>query len=113
MCSRIFCRGLKEKYSFFENTRSSLQPACSELHKEEPSSQDKLSLHKQCSLGSDSRKAVDRRVQDISAYCSISYSTVQPVRPWDVFLLFLKIKILFSWDTPSRTFYVALLRMFV
>ena len=58
-------------------------------YREEPSFQDKLSLKKHCSLGSDSKKAVNRGVLDIYAYCSISNSTVQFVRPLDVFLLFL------------------------
>ena len=35
----------------------------------------KKSLQKQFSFGSDSRKAVNRRVPDISSYCSISNST--------------------------------------
>ena len=65
--------------------------ACSELHREEPSSQDKLSLQKQCGLRSDLRKAVNRRVPKISTYCSIFNSTVWSFRPWDVFLLILKI----------------------
>ena len=63
------------KYSFLEDTCSSLQPTCSDLHTEEPSSQDKLSLDKQFRFGSDSRKAVNRCVLDISAYCSIFNST--------------------------------------
>ena len=53
MCSITFFRGLKEKCSFLENTRSSLQPVYLELHREERSSQDKLSL----------QKAVQRRVR--------------------------------------------------
>ena len=72
------------KYSFLENICSSLYPACSELHTEQSSSQDKLSLQKQFSLGSDSRKAVNRRVPDIST----AFST-----PGKLFLLFLKINI--------------------
>ena len=59
--------------------------SCSELQREERSSQDKMSLQKQCNVGSDSRKAVNSLVPDISAYCSISNSTVRPVRPWDDF----------------------------
>ena len=64
-----------------------------DVHREEPRSQDKLSLQKQCSLGSDSRKVVNRCIPDISPYCSISNSTVRPVQPCDVLLLFLKINI--------------------
>ena len=89
-CSRTFCWGLKESNSLLENTHSLLQAALSKFHREELGSQDKLSLQKQCGLGSDSRKAVNRRVPDISAYCSNSKFTVRPVQPWDVFLLFLK-----------------------
>ena len=85
MSSRIFCWGLREKYNFLENTRYSFWSACSEFHREEPSSQDKPSLQKQYGLRSDSRKAVNRHVPDISAYCSVSNSTVRPVEPWDVF----------------------------
>ena len=69
------------------------QHAQSFIEKSPVSPQNKLSFQKQCSLGLDSRKAVNRRVPDISAYCSISNSTVWPVRPWDVFLLVLKINI--------------------
>ena len=67
--------------------------AYSEFHREEPSSQEKLSLLKQCNLGSESRRAVNRLEVDISAYCSISNATVWYVRPWDVFLFFLKVNI--------------------
>ena len=70
-------------------------------------------MQNQCSLGSDLRKAVNRRVPDISVYCSTFNSTVQrPVWPWDVFYCSWKETFLFSWDTPSRTLYVALLWMF-
>ena len=77
-------KNLKEKYSFLENAHSSLWSVCSDLHGEEASFQDswvcKTSATKKalplCSLGSDSRKAVNRCVQDISAYCSISNSLV-------------------------------------
>ena len=107
MCSRTFCWGLKEKYSFLENTRCSLYPACSELHREEPSSQNKLRLQNPWRLGSDSRKAVNRLVPDISAYCSISNSTVRPFRPWDVFFIVLENK------RGTRQVYVAFLQKLV
>ena len=107
MFSKSFCWGLKEKYSFFENIRSSLEQVCSELHREEPSSQHKLSLQKQCSLGPDLSKAVNRRVPYISVYCSISSSTVRPVWPWDAFLLFLKINIFYFHETRQVEFYIA------
>ena len=79
------------KYSFLKNTCSPLQPACSELNTEEPSSRDKLSFQKQFSLGSDSRKAANKRLPDISTCYSISNSTA--IRPWKISLLFLKINI--------------------
>ena len=46
-----------------------------------------------CRQGSDSRKAVNKSARDITvstAYCSISKSTVRPVRLWDTYFLFLK-----------------------
>ena len=46
-----------------------------------------------CRQGSDSRKAVNKSVRDISvstAYCSISKSMVRPVRLWHTYFLFLK-----------------------
>ena len=61
----------KEKYSFLEKTCSSLQPACLELHREEPSSQDKLSLQKQYSLGLDSGK--NRQQMRTGEFCLLQY----------------------------------------
>ena len=46
----------------------------------------KKSLQKQFSFGSDSRKAVNRRVPDISSYCSISNSTACST-PWIFFIV--------------------------
>ena len=51
------------------------------LHREEPSSQEKLSLQKKCSLGSDSRKAVNRLIPDTSTYCSTFNSTFDLFNP--------------------------------
>ena len=73
MCSRTFCWELKEKYSFLENTSSSLYPACSKLHREEPSSWGKLSLQKQCSVGSDPKKVVNRGVPDTAYLYLLQY----------------------------------------
>ena len=73
----MFYKGVwngRVKYSFLENMFFFVVSMLG-ASREEPSSQDKLGLQKWFSLGSDSRKAVNRRVPDISAYCSISNST--------------------------------------
>ena len=70
---------VEREVQFPWETSSSLYPACSELHREEPSSQGKLSLQKQCSLGSDLRKAVNSCVPD-------------KIQLWHVFFVFSEAK---------------------
>ena len=93
MCSRTFCCGLKEKYSFLENTRFSLQPHAQSCIREEPMSQDKLVFQNQCSQGSDSKKAVNRSYRISLPTAVFPTSRFILFVPGTFFLLFLKINI--------------------